>query len=398
VLHGERPRNRKVRLADAAADLFRRHGYHAVSVNDIAAAAGVTGPAVYRHFRGKQDLLAHVLLTALDAFSLVTEEALAPQEDGPAEALDRLLAAVAALAVERRESTALWRWQGSHLDQADQVKIRRRGAEIMEQWVLALRDARLELAPDEAELLCWAALSVFGSVAVHHVNLPRRRFERLLAVLAGAVLAAPAVPPGPVAAPSPRAGGLAWQPVSRREELLSAATRLFRERGFHAVSMEDIGAAAGIAGPSIYRHFTSKADLLVAAGFRMADRLAADARRAIDDAATPDEALTNLARSYVDTVLRSDDLLAVFASEVANVPDRDRKELVRVQRSYVAEWVRLLRETVTGLPEPEARIVAHAALTIVNDLARTPRIVARPGIVGELAGLATIVLNAPKDR
>lgn len=388
-----------MRLADAAADLFRRHGYHAVSINDIAAAAGVTGPAVYRHFRGKQDLLAHVLLTGLDVFSLVTEEALAPQETGPAEALDRLLGAVAALAVERREATALWRWQGSHLDRADQAKIRRRGAEIMEQWVLALRDARPELAPDEAELLSWAALSVFGSVAVHHVNLPRRRFERLLAALAGAVLDSPVVPARrPPATSGPRAGGLSWQPVSRREELLSAATRLFRERGFHAVSMEDIGAQAGIAGPSIYRHFTSKADLLVAAGFRMADRLAADARRAVDDASGPDEALANLAQSYVDIVLRSDDLLAVFASEVANVPDRDRKELLRVQRSYVAEWVRLLRETAVGLPEPEARIVVHAALTIVNDLARTPRIVARPRIADELASLATIVLNAPKDR
>ena len=48
------------------------------------------------------------------------------------------------------------------------------------------------------------------------------------------------------------------------------------------------------------------------------------------------------------------------------------------------------------LSEPEARITVHAALTIVNDLARTPRIAARPGIAAELAELAVTVLEARK--
>jgi AcrR family transcriptional regulator len=380
-----RPRNRKEQLTDAAAELFRRHGYHGVSVNDIAAAAGVTGPAVYRHFRGKQDVLAHVLLSGLDRFGLVTDEALGREEPLPA-----LVEAVAALAVERRDVTALWRWQGRHLDKADQIKIRKRGAELMGDWVSALRDARPSLALRDAELLCWAALSVFGSVADHHVTLPRRRFEHLLGRLAAAVLRSSPVASAPSSVQE-------WQrpaaALSRREELLTAATRLFRDRGYRDVSMEDIGAAAGIAGPSVYRHFSGKADLLVAAGYRMADRLMMDARRVIEGAASPHEALAGLARSYVDIVWRSEDLLTVFASEIPHLPDRDRKEIVRVQRAYVAEWVTLLRTVAPKLPEPEARIAVQAALTIVNDLTRTPRIAARPGLVGELSALAVAVLD-----
>jgi AcrR family transcriptional regulator len=380
-----RPRNRKEQLTDAAAELFRRHGYHGVSVNDIAAAAGVTGPAVYRHFRGKQDVLAHVLLSGMDRFGLVTDEALA--QDRP---LHSLVEAVSALAVERREVTALWRWQGRHLDKADQIKIRKRGSELMGDWISAVRDTRPELSLADAELLSWAALSVFGSVADHRVTLPRRRFEQWLGRLTCAVLRST-----PEAAELPSIQE--WQrPVtapSRREELLTAATRLFREHGYRDVSMEEIGAAAGIAGPSIYRHFTGKAELLMAAGYRMADRLAVDARRAIEGADSPHQALTRLTRSYVDIVWRSDDLLSVFAGELAHVPERDRKELVRVQRGYVAEWVTLLRTVAPGLPEPEARIAVHAALTIVNDLTRTPRIAARPGLVTELTGLAVAVLD-----
>ncbi len=391
-----RPRNRKARLAEEAAELFRKHGYHQVSVNDIAAAAGVTGPAVYRHFRGKQDILAHVLLSGMDTFGLVTEEALAVPGT-PDEQLDALLRAVAALAVERREVTALWRWEGRHLDRADQTKIRHRGGELMGQWGIALRDARPELSKADAELLCWAALSVFGSVSVHHVSLPRRRFETRLAELARAVLDwDPAGAPPPPVPPRPAPAASAVTSASRREELLSAATRLFRDRGFHAVSMEDIGAAAGMAGPSIYRYFPGKSAILVAAGYRMADRLARTADVAIGEAADPRGALTRLASSYVDTVLRSDNLMATFASELGNLPDPDRKELVRVQRAYVAQWTRMLRALAPELPEPDARVSVHAALTIVNDLARTPRTTARPGIAAELAELAVTVLDARK--
>jgi AcrR family transcriptional regulator len=386
-----RPRNRKAQLAEAAAELFRKHGYHQVSVNDIAAAAGVTGPAVYRHFRGKQDILAHVLLSDMDVFGLVTEEALA-EPGTPDEQLDGLLRAVAALAMDRREVTALWRWEGRHLDRADQAKIRHRGSELMAQWGIALRDARADLSKADAELLCWAALSVFGSVSVHHVSLPRRRFEACLAELAAAVLAW--VPPlDPPPAPSRPAAPSA---ASRREELLSAATRLFRDHGYHAVSMEDIGAAAGIAGPSIYRYFPGKSAILVAAGYRMADRLDRTAEAAIAGTADPREALARLASSYVDTVLRSDNLMAVFAGELGNLPDPDRKELVRVQRAYIAQWLGLLSQVAPDLPEREARVTVHAALTIVNDLARTPRVAARPGIAAELAELAVTVLEARK--
>jgi AcrR family transcriptional regulator len=390
-LVARRPRNRRALLADAAAELFRERGYHQVGVNDIAAAAGVTGPAVYRHFRGKQDILAHVLLSGLDTIGLVMTSATATPGTA-AQQLDNLLAGMATLAVDQRGITALWRWEGRHLTPEDQTKIRHRGSELMTEWGIALRDVRTDVEPAQAELLCWAALSVYGSVAVHHTSPPRQRFERLLADIARTVLHAPVAPAQPTP-PDDASWRRVAEPATRREELLSAATRLFRERGYHSVSMEDIGAHAGIAGPSVYRYFPGKAAILVAAGYRMADWLARSAEHAIGDAATPRDALNRLAESYVDTVLRSDNLMATFATELANLPAADRKELVRLQRAYVARWVELLRADVADLPEADARVTVHAALTIVNDLARTPRIATRAGITAELTDLAVTALD-----
>ena len=391
---GRRSSNRKAQLTDAAAELFRLRGYHGVSVNDIAAAAGVTGPAVYRHFGGKQDMLAHVLFAGLDRFAEVADTALDSGADNPDAVIAKLTGGLSALAVQRREVTALWRWQGLHLEKAERRKIRGRAAEIMGRWVLALRDARPELAEPDATLLAWAALSVFGSVADHHVCLPRRRFERKLCDMANAVLR---VQPHPAKAEESESDRTGWQfeanPPSRREELLSQATALFRDRGYHAVSMEDIGAQAGIAGPSIYRYFSGKAEILMAAGYRMADRLTIAADRAVESASDPEDALTKLVRSYVDIVLRSDNLMMLYTDPVVDLPDRDARELCRLQRSYVARWVRLLSEVSPKLDTPAARITVHAALTIVNDLGRTPRVTSRPGVVDELTTLAITVLR-----
>ncbi|SDC42368.1 TetR/AcrR family transcriptional regulator [Actinokineospora iranica] len=391
ISRARRPRNRKAQLAEAAAELFGRRGYHSVGVNDIAAAAGITGPALYRHFQNKQDVLGFVLLTGVDKLAERVHDAVSATEDAPERGLRPLLLAAAEVSIEQRALTALWRWQGRHLHPGDQKEIRRRAGALLGQWLTGLRGLRPELDAGEADLLCFAALSVFGSVGDHHATLPRDEFAPLLARLGEAVVRAPLPPPEPSAAPAWRARPQA-QPT-RREELLSAATRLFRERGFHAVSMEDIGAATGIAGPSIYRHFASKSDILLAASRRMADRLTLGLEDSLAAASDPEDALRRLARSYVDTVLRSDDLIAVYASELANLPERDGKELRRLQRGYVAEWVRLLRELTPALSEPAARIAVQAALTVVNDIPRTRRFSARPTLSTELTGLAVAVIR-----
>ena len=46
--------------------------------------------------------------------------------------------------------------------------------------------------------------------------------------------------------------------MDRRSQILDVAARLFAERGFHGVSVGDIGKAVGVSGPALYKHFDSK--------------------------------------------------------------------------------------------------------------------------------------------
>ncbi|HVW45311.1 MAG TPA: TetR/AcrR family transcriptional regulator [Amycolatopsis sp.] len=382
--------DRKAQLAEVAAELFRERGYHGVGINDIAAAAGLTGPALYRHFPDKQSVLSYVLLSAVGEIETETAKGLAAIGRPSAEQVGQLLTRIASASVEKRGVAALWRWEGQNLSPEDQREIGQRSSAALTSWAKVLLEVRPELAGADAELLCWAALSVFGSVSVHHTTVAKRRFERLLVDTCERVLRAN-LPEAATTTPGPAPLGVGTP--SRREQVLTAATELFGRHGFHAVSMEDIGAAAGIAGPSVYRHFPSKANLAYAIGRRAADRLMLAAEEVLRTSSDEAEALDRLVASYVRTITGSLDLVVSFAIRGGPLGESEQAELLRVQRDYVGRWVDLLSAVRPDLNAREAKITVHAALTIANDLARTGRALARPNLPAELIALLRAALG-----
>ncbi|GAA3823669.1 TetR/AcrR family transcriptional regulator [Amycolatopsis tucumanensis] len=381
--------DRKSQLAGLAAELFRARGYHGVGINDIAAAAGITGPALYRHFADKQAILAYVLLGGVQEMEDATAAALSSLRRPDGAQVERLLRGIAEASVERRDVAALWRWEGRHLSPEDQREIARRSTALLSSWAKELMNLRADLGPADAELLCWAAMSVFGSVSVHRTSVARKRFAELLAELARRVLHVRL--PSEVVEDEPVPVGVGVP--SRREQILSSAAELFHRKGFHAVSMEDIGAAAGIAGPSVYRHFSSKAALLGAIARRAGDRLLLDAERVRLSSADETEALRGLIESYVRVLTGSAELAVSFSADAVNYAEDEGPELLRIQRDYVAQWVTLLGAAQPALNPREAKITVHAALTIANDLSRTRRVNSRPGLAAELRVLMAAVLD-----
>ena len=61
---------------------------------------------------------------------------------------------------------------------------------------------------------------------------------------------------------SRRLGG---QEVSRRDDLLATAVKLFRKNGYHTTGIDKILSESGVSKPTLYRHFDSKDDLIIAA-------------------------------------------------------------------------------------------------------------------------------------
>ncbi|MFA5885672.1 MAG: TetR/AcrR family transcriptional regulator [Acidimicrobiia bacterium] len=154
-----------------------------------------------------------------------------------------------------------------------------------------------------------------------------------------------------------------------RERLLEATAELVAERGFHAVGIADIGAAAGVTGSAIYRHFPSKQDILVALLDRVVDDLLSGARTVVADAATPEAALDGLLRAHVDFALRDRALIRVYDQEADHLPDADRARLRRTQRAYADEWVGVLARVRPDLSAESGRAAVHATFGLVNSVA-----------------------------
>jgi AcrR family transcriptional regulator len=154
---------------------------------------------------------------------------------------------------------------------------------------------------------------------------------------------------------------------SRREEILEIAVALFAARGYHGVSMDDIGAAAGVTGPALYHHFAGKEAMLAAALNPVSENLLAGGRaRVAGYADDPNAALAAVVDFHVDFALNNPAVIALHLHELDRLPEEPRREIRRLQRLYVEEWVTVLTAVRRDLVPGEARVLAHAAFGLMN--------------------------------
>jgi AcrR family transcriptional regulator len=166
--------------------------------------------------------------------------------------------------------------------------------------------------------------------------------------------------PRPSGPPVPRV-----RDPQRKQKILAAAADLVARDGYHGVSMADIGAAAGVTGAAIYRHFDGKSAVLVALFDRVIDQLRADQRRILRHTPEPVRALPLLVDVQIDFVVADRELARVYIREINNLPDVDQRRLRRKQRLYLEDWVALLRDG-SSLSDGTARAVVHAAIGAIQ--------------------------------
>jgi AcrR family transcriptional regulator len=130
--------------------------------------------------------------------------------------------------------------------------------------------------------------------------------------------------------------------------------------------MAEIGAAAGITGSGIYRHFESKSALVVALFDRVIDGLLEDERKIAQDASDLPAALRRLVAGQIEFVVADREVAQVYHREINNLPEVDRRRLRRKQRLYVEEWVHLLNELRPELTDTDARVTVHAAIGAIQ--------------------------------
>ncbi len=162
--------------------------------------------------------------------------------------------------------------------------------------------------------------------------------------------------------------------ADRRAQILTVSAQLFAERGFHGVSVHDIGAACGISGPALYRHFAGKDDLLAQSLTAISERHVAEATSRIAEHSEPSRALDALIQWHIDFAITYPELIVIQDREWSNLTHDAQHRVRELQLTYIDAWVSVLRRLRKDFDAAEARAAVQAMFGLLNSTPHSARI------------------------
>jgi AcrR family transcriptional regulator len=366
-------------IIDAAADLFGSRGYRFVSLRDIAAQAGISHPALLKHFAGKEELLSEVerrydrpndaANSAADALPFSSEarrEASVPGY-GPF---------FAALTGEASASS-----HPLHVVMGDRLhRLRDNHRRFLEEG----RDRGLvapdrDLGDESTRLIAaWNGLRMLQRYLPDRVDIARtlETHERLLAHPVswrppGDRQPDPAPPPAPPSLPlsdDPGAASAIGYRIGRqrRAEIVDGATTLFAREGYGDTSLLDIAKRVGVSKSALYHHFVSKDALL--------HEVLRDRDRRIDEslAGAATATATDVLRSLPDGAAANEsgqpgliELYAVISSEATPVGHDAHAYFEHRFRQALSGFGELFQAAADAGSLPSHREPEHEALWLL---------------------------------
>jgi AcrR family transcriptional regulator len=363
-----RPRDRADRIVAAALTLFAERGFYSVGIDEVGAAVGISGPAVYRHYATKNDVLAAALRYALTSVRDNIDAAVG-QAITDDERLDAFLAASVVAVMDHWHETHLLYREVARVDANLTLHLMNEWSEAERTWNLLVRRVRPELDRRDAGTVLIAVNGLLLGGAPVEPAPGRSRHVDLLSRSARAIVES--------YEPTDRArrggndrGGVVGSFLSRREVLFASAVRLFLERGYDGVGMADIGASDGVTGSAVYRHFATKAEVLGVILNRAPELLAAASADALSHARNPRDALTGLIDRHVAVTMAHGDLITLFLNDVRYLPLEEFPSAVRAHRAYVDDWMRVVRALRPDLQPSDVRVLVNASHSLVAAVAR----------------------------
>ncbi|GAA1911221.1 TetR/AcrR family transcriptional regulator [Nocardioides hwasunensis] len=160
----------------------------------------------------------------------------------------------------------------------------------------------------------------------------------------------------------------------RRQQILDIAAELFASRGFHGVSVSELGAACGISGPALYKHFESKDAVLAEMLVAISETLLGEGRSRVASADGPRAALASLVEWHIEFALSHRSLIVVQDRDWSSLPDEARERVRTLQRAYVDVWATQLRLLDAELGPEVSRARAHVLFGLLNSTPHSGRL------------------------
>ena len=180
--------------------------------------------------------------------------------------------------------------------------------------------------------------------------------------------------------------------LSRREDLLNVAARQFAVRGYHGVTMDEIGAASGISGPALYHYFASKEALLGEMLTAISGHLLAQGQSILTHGLGPRPTLDRLILMHATFAVDEPELITVHYRDLPQAAEMDRRQVRRMQTRYVQIWIDTLVRWRPGFDSGLASATVHAVFGLLNSTPYSGRL-ERQEMISLLTVLATAAVG-----
>lgn len=187
------------------------------------------------------------------------------------------------------------------------------------------------------------------------------------------------------------------QKADRRARLLERAAGLFAERGFAAVTTAELGEAAGMSGPALYKHFPSKEAILVELLVDASERLLAGCHDIVADSEGIPAArrLEALIAFHLDFATAAPDIIRIQDRELSGLAPDARRRVRMLQRRYVEEWDLVLAAARPDLAAAERQVRLLGVFGLLNSTPHSARRGAATGVLGGMAVRALLGSGRP---
>ena len=166
--------------------------------------------------------------------------------------------------------------------------------------------------------------------------------------------------------------------------ILDAAAAVFYEKGFHGVGVDELGKRAGLSGPTLYRYFSSKEEILAALFNEAMDELVSATAMVHDD---PQADLARLIRHHVGYAVSQRQLVTVYQREDRSLTGPWKRHFHHRRKQYVTRWEAIVARCAPGAGPDQVAALTQSILGLIFSIADWP-----PPTAG-LTGLAELIVG-----
>jgi AcrR family transcriptional regulator len=153
------------------------------------------------------------------------------------------------------------------------------------------------------------------------------------------------------------------------EQVLSAAARLFRARGYASTTTRELASELGLQKASLYHHITNKEDLLYGLSRQSLEHMQSEASSSLMGVAEPMERIRVIIKTHLKTVLSDQDKHATMLTELKELSPEHRREIVALRNAYqgqITELIRVGQQDGHLRSDIDARTLSLALLNLMN--------------------------------